>query len=109
MNAVAEFDSFTHRMNQWSHASAEVVTQFISEIPETIHDFAEKSFKKAHEYLAWLRGNQVLEQAQAKDNLRVARGGRAMSLLDQPIRPEPQSVGGRLLRIFSGGSTPAPE
>lgn len=109
MNASAEFDSFTYRMNQWAHASAEVVTQFVSELPEKVNELADRSFERAHEYLAWLRTRQILEHEQGKDNLRVARGGKAMSLLDRPIRPEPQSIAGRLLKLFSAGSAPAPE
>ena len=70
---------------------------------------ADEGFEHQHEYLAQLRTRQILEREMGADNLRVARGGRVMSYHDQPIRPEPQSIMGRLLKLFTRGSAPAPE
>ena len=106
--AISE-DHSTGWLQHFSHAAHEV-THSVVHATEAAYEYALKSFERAHEYFAQLKTRQIQEHEMGKDNLRVARGGKVESYHDQgPLRPEPASMMGRLLKLFTRASAPAPE
>lgn len=97
------------RLFEWLEAKIEVGMHFVSHtVPEAISDFAERANEIYENWLANLKVRQIQEHILGVENHEAARGMRAMSRHLVPLRPQPETLVGRLLGMLTRGSTPAP-